>query len=130
MSELVMRYPLRMDSRGVVVGTRKDTEIWADRVRMLLSTYKSERVGKLEYGTEVEEALFSGMGLTPYLVEASVSQAIAEYLPELSNVQVVSVEDLTAETGIDVTVWFTPPNSSETSVTTALSIESLILNRI
>lgn len=128
MSEVALRYPLRLDGRGIAVTTYSAATIWADRVRVLLSTYKSERAGDVDYGTSVDEALFAGMGLTPELVAGSIEQAIAEYLPELEDVTVVASPMAYTDTTVEVAVYFRPPNASQTSVTTALNVESLVLN--
>lgn len=128
MSEIALRYPMRLDGRGVVITTYSADTIWADRVRVLLSTYKSERSGDVDYGTNVDEALFAGMGMTSELVAGSIEQAIAEYLPELEDVSVDAAPMAYTDTSVEVVVYFRPPNANQTSVTTALNIESLVLN--
>lgn len=128
MTEIALRYPLRLDDRGIAIATRRTGDIWADRVRVLLSTYKSERVIDSDYGTGVDEALFAGMGLGPDIIVAAIEQAIAEYLPSLTDVLVVAEPEPFTESQITVTVFFSPPNASATSVTAAVSVQSFASN--
>ena len=129
MAEVAMRYPMRLDGRGCVIATRDPLAIWGDRVRMLLSTYKSQRAGLYDYGTEADDSLFLSMDETGELVEAAVAQAIAEYLPELDDVEVSAGPRLFADSTIEVAVRCSPPNAVATSITTAVDVVALGLNR-
>lgn len=126
MAEIALRYPMRLDDRGRVVATRNVSDIWGDRIRVLLSTYAGERAGRPEYGTDVETSLFSGIEDAVDAVSIAAQQAIVDYLPELEGIDVRAFESAPGRIGVQVS--FTPPNARATSVSTAVDIALLGLS--
>lgn len=118
-----MRYPMRLDDRGRVISTTNLSQIWADRVRLLLSTYRGERAGMPEYGTTAQDSVFDPLADALESVQLAVQGAITRFAPELEGVSVRTYEVSDGYVGVDV--LFSPPNAKTTSISAAVDITLL-----
>lgn len=118
-----MRYPMRLDDRGLAISTTNASEIWADRVRLLLATYRGERAGMPEYGTTAQDSVFNPLSNALETVQLAIQEAITRFVPELESVSVTTYEVSDGYIGVDV--LFAPPNAKTTSISTSVDITLL-----
>lgn len=83
-------------------------ELWASRLRMLVSTRRGERVMRPDYGCDLAGALFDPTkSLTP---ETAVRQAVVRHLPALEIVSVTVLEIGLSQ--LQVLIKYRTPNGS------------------
>lgn len=126
MPEVALRYPLRLDSRGVAVQTRSSQSIWGDRVRLLLTTMSGERVHDSEYGTTAQAALFDGIDEIEEVVAAAVEGALNAYMPEITRIEVTVTEKSDDRAAFLVT--YVAPDGGEYYLESTLDIANLTVN--
>lgn len=103
-----LRWPLRVGSDGTFVTAASPSDVWADRMRGLVSTRVGERVMRETYGCGIGEALFQEIAVQE--PESMVREAVSKWLPEITVDRVYTDH---YEGVFDVDVDYTLPNGSE-----------------
>lgn len=88
----LLRWPLSIVSgRFDQVDEAKHNELWASRLKMLVSTRRGERVMRPDYGCALAEAIFDPtQEIDP---ETAVREAVALYMPSLEIISVTITEN-------------------------------------
>jgi hypothetical protein len=113
---IAISFPFRVDGYGRITSTSDPRKIWADRVRMVITTYLGERIMRPDFGSELAETLFDDVEDAPELILTAASTAFSEHLPELELVDVL----LTSE----------DPENGEVSIEVVYSIPDLVSDPI
>lgn len=116
--------PFRIDGYGRVATTSNDLKIWADRVRSVVTTFVGERVMRPAWGTEVPADLFSAIEDAPSLVYNDIQVAFQDYLPSLTLVDVVLVDEDEANGTLELEIQYQVPAITPQTQTTSLTLQS------
>lgn len=116
--------PFRIDGYGRVATTSSDLKIWADRVRAVVTTFTGERLMRPAYGTELPADLFTAIEDAPSLIYNDIQTAFQDYLPSLTLVDVVLVQEDEANGTVELEIQYQIPAVTSQTQTTSLTLQA------
>lgn len=116
--------PFRIDGYGRVATTNSDLKVWADRVRAVVTTFVGERVMRPAWGTEVPADLFAAIEDAPSLVYNDIHTAFQDYLPSLTLIDVVLVDEDEGNGTLELEILYQVPSITSDTQTTSLTLQA------
>jgi phage baseplate assembly protein W len=113
--EMAITLPFSIDSTGNVSRTFDQSKIWADRVRSVIGTLKSERVMNGTFGTSIPDTVFGNFDTIKDAITREVTDSFAAFLPQLT-LEEVSVVSNEAENTVYADIRYALPNNKVSSV--------------
>lgn len=101
--------PFRIDGYGRVATTTSTSKIWADRARTVISTAVGERLMRPEFGCRLPDDVLGTLATTPELIDTQISQAFANWLPDLTYKGVTYYESDVSDGEVTVDVSYAIP---------------------
>lgn len=113
--EVAISLPLSINSFGAFSTTTDQSQIYADRVRTVISTAIGERVMRPDFGNAIPNRVYNSVGSMRESVDTLITEAFSSHLP---NLELVSVNVLTPQSAniFQVEVVYLLPDKTETSV--------------
>jgi phage baseplate assembly protein W len=84
MTQQAISFPYTIGSQGIVQNTTSAAKIYLDRVLTLLSTYVGQRPMLPTYGVDWSKSLFENDSDARIAIPLAISEAIANWIPEVS----------------------------------------------
>ncbi|CAB4129488.1 baseplate wedge subunit [uncultured Caudovirales phage] len=105
-------------------STTDVTQIWKNRVLLVLGTRPGERVMRPDFGCNLYTALFETQSVAEQIINTTITEAFTSWLPDLALKQISPTFDDTTNT-FTINILYGLPNAEVDSVT----INSGIFNR-
>jgi len=125
--ETAITLPFSIDSTGNVANTYDQTKIWADRVRSVVGTLKTERIMDATFGTRIPTTVFEDFSSVQESVSREIADSFATFLPQLTLDGVVVVTDEETNS-IVADITYSLPNKKTSII--SVGIASLSGNNI
>lgn len=119
-------FPFSVDTSGSIATATNDTEIWENRVRIVILTNLTERVMRPDFGSRIAGLIYENNYSTTRLAEQVVSAAFSKWLPTLTLQSVVCIPD-DVNGGLIVQVNYNLPSGIAGSV--LVSQKTATINR-
>lgn len=112
---MAISLPLSINSFGSFATTTDQAQIYADRVRTVISTAIGERIMRPEFGNAIPNRVYNSVRSMRESVDTLITEAFSSHLP---NLELVSVDILTPQSAniFKVEVTYLLPDKTETSV--------------
>lgn len=113
--ETALSLPLSINSFGSFSTTTDQAQIYADRVRTVVSTAIGERVMRPEFGNAIPNRVYNNIDTMRESVDTLIAEAFSSHL---SNLELISVEILNSPSNniFSVEVTYELPDKTETSL--------------
>jgi phage baseplate assembly protein W len=125
--ETAISLPFALDAYGNVRKTYEQSKIWADRVRSVIGTLKTERVMNGVFGTNIPAQTFDTQTVARDNITREVRNAFSKHLPLLTLETVeITVSDDSGLITLDVV--YNLPNQEQ--LTTSIGIAYISGNKL
>jgi hypothetical protein len=116
-TETSLSFPFKVSANGTIATTVDHKNIWANKVRSVLSTSFQERVMFPQFGNELTEVFWNTETFAKSSVNAYVARAFSNWLPTLRlNEVIVSDIDTTGQLTISISYFLPNDEQVETSI--------------
>lgn len=123
LTEKTISLPFRITGSGSVNSVSADEKIWADRVRSVLGTMKTERIYRPTFGTNISKSVLDVESALEERIEKEVLSAFSIFLPSLS-VYGLTVNFDSNQSMAIVDVTYTLPNqTTKSTVNSVIAID-------
>lgn len=121
---IAISLPFRVDGYGRLATTTSDLKIWADRVRFVVTTFVGERIMRPTWGTNIPADLFVALEEAPTLVYGDIQTAFQDYLPTLSLVDIVVLDQDEENGTIEIEIQYQVPEITTDIQTTTTTLQA------